>query len=1606
MSEQDIPEGGKPEVKKKRHRALKIVGWSILGLLLTVVLAVALIYVPPIQRFVVGKVLDSVNSGSDMQIKVEDFSLRFPLNLTVKGVDISQYGDTMLHVGKLDADAALFPLFAGRVVVDGIDIDDVLYKQGTPDSLMYMRAVLANASISHASVNLAKSDIDIDDISLSRGDIRMAIKNDTTPPTPPGDELPWRLKIGNISVNDIVFDMDMESSISSVFASLLNLKVTGGDIDLSRQKIQLALLDVDGIEGRVMTDPDYDADAEVPAVVDTFPVRPWGIDITAIRLKHGDVLYALEGAVPQPGLDMNYLKVDSIAIEVDSMSMLGSTMRVPISRLYGYERSGLSVDTHGVFEMDSTMIAAHDFEIRTLASEITLSALYGLETDPAQAPLNVNLAAEIAPIDLLLAMPDMSDIIKAMPQNRKMTLSVDLKGTLADLRLEQLGSVMPGHWDIKARGNVTDITDFDNAIGQFDLVGNLRNINFVKPMIADPATRSQIELPPLKLIGNVDLRRGVIDGSLKALAAGGDIALDAHWNNRAVDYRVNLDADHFPVNAFLPGLGIGQVTTVADVKGHGLDVFSDKTLISGRVDVVDLQLRNHSIRNLVLSGELAKGSADVNLVSHNPILDLDLNAAGNLAGKRYDWTLSGDVRNVDLHALGLVDSVSTVAINFDGSAAIAPKEKSIGASLDINTLKFMMGQTNISGDNIAVRFNASDSLTHASLANHDLLIDFVSPMGLDSIMASFDSVGATVVKTLNLRNVDVIGFQRSLPKFNLNMTAGTNNVIEDYLSSTGTMFRHARINMSNDSIIRFDAEIDTLNVGDTQFDKINFNAFQRDEYLRYKLNIDNRPGTFDEFAQVQANGYIAENKLSVFVRQKNIEGKIGYNLGAMVTLRDSTFTLKMVPYKPTIAYKPWTINNDNYIVYNFIEPHLSANLLMENNVSSLHLYTTSDSIAGSDDTQERIYLDINNVKIQEWLALNPYMPPMKGDLSAKVRIGLQGNSITGDGNVKLADFTYNKKRVGTFDLGLDLSTSLSGTVHAKTTLSVDGRQAITASGNLNDTTAIHPFLLDFRVIHFPLEVANPFISDMGTLSGYLNGEMDVTGSLEAPRFDGFIAFDSAAIKVGMLGSALSFSEEKVPVDSNIVRFNGYEIFGANKNPLTIDGIIDARRLTNIGIDIAMKANNMQIVNNSKSRRSDVYGKAFISLDATAKGTLNFLDVDANLSINSGTNVTYVMSDATAAIASRSNSDMVKFVNFADTLSIAKSDTVAAPVSAMFVNALLTVQPGAIIGVDLAATGTNRVQLAPTGTLSYSLTPLSDSRMTGRLNINSGYVRYTPPFMSEKLFHFQDGSYISFNGNMLDPILHVSAIDQIQANVTQDGQNSRLIYFDVGLSVEGTLERMDVKFDLSTDDDLTVQNELQSMSPEQRANQAINMLLYNTYTGPNTKGNANLSGNPLYSFLESQVNTWMANNVKGVDISFGIDQYKRTLDGNSSTTMSYSYKVSKSLFDDKVKIVVGGNYSTDTDPEENVSDNLVNDISIEYYINKTGTMYIRLFRHTGYESILEGEITQTGVGFVYKRKLRKFRYLFNFLHPKNWKRGEKKEPMKTVKVVDPADEVPD
>ena len=237
--------------------------------------------------------------------------------------------------------------------------------------------------------------------------------------------------------------------------------------------------------------------------------------------------------------------------------------------------------------------------------------------------------------------------------------------------------------------------------------------------------------------------------------------------------------------------------------------------------------------------------------------------------------------------------------------------------------------------------------------------------------------------------------------------------------------------------------------------------------------------------------------------------------------------------------------------------------------------------------------------------------------------------------------------------------------------------------------------------------------------------------------------------------------------------------------------------------------------------------------------------------------------------------------------------------------------------------------------------------------------------------------------MLNPQLNLKGTESLKTSVSSEEEGTRLVEFLIDAHVGGTLSNIDLKFDLDCESDMSVKYELQSMSDNQRSQAAINLLLYNTYSGANSAGNINnlTASSALFSFLQSKLNTWAAQTLPGVDLSFGINQYEGTMSGGTET--SYSYRLAKTLFNDRFKIVVGGEYSTEANDEESVAKNLFNDISLEYYLNNKRNRFLKLFRHAGYENVLEGQVTETGIAYVLKLKLTNLKNLFKFKHSREY-----------------------
>ena len=486
--------------------------------------------------------------------------------------------------------------------------------------------------------------------------------------------------------------------------------------------------------------------------------------------------------------------------------------------------------------------------------------------------------------------------------------------------------------------------------------------------------------------------------------------------------------------------------------------------------------------------------------------------------------------------------------------------------------------------------------------------------------------------------------------------------------------------------------------------------------------------------------------------------------------------------------------------------------------------------------------------------------------------------------------------------------------------------------------------------------------------------------MQKPVINGYVMGDSAVVQLPRYGSSMALASSKIPIDSNVVRLDNYKIMGLNNRPVTANGVLSMRDMQNMIIDLRLDGSNVQFIGSEQKSSSEVFGKAFANLACSVRGRGNYMDAQASLTLLPGSNITYVLQDEVSSLATQVDENMVRFVSGRDSLSWMNLKTQAAA-SAMNVRADIDVQQGAKINAYLSADGKDRVQIDGSGKLKYTLDFAGKSNMVGSYTIESGSVRYSPPLISQKIFNFVEGSRITWTGDLMNPQLDITATESLKTSVNSGGEGSRLVDFVITATVGNSLSNMSLDFDMSANNDMTVQNELQGMTPPQRSQAAINLLLYNSYSGLNSTGSMNISTTgALYSFLQSQLNSWAASNLKGIDLTFGINQYDQSRNGKSQTETSYSYRLSKTLFNDRFKIVVGGEYSTDATSEQNFSQNLINDISFEYNLNASGTKYLRLFRHTGFESILEGEVTEMGAGFVIKRKLSTLRHLFRYRSP--------------------------
>ena len=231
---------------------------------------------------------------------------------------------------------------------------------------------------------------------------------------------------------------------------------------------------------------------------------------------------------------------------------------------------------------------------------------------------------------------------------------------------------------------------------------------------------------------------------------------------------------------------------------------------------------------------------------------------------------------------------------------------------------------------------------------------------------------------------------------------------------------------------------------------------------------------------------------------------------------------------------------------------------------------------------------------------------------------------------------------------------------------------------------------------------------------------------------------------------------------------------------------------------------------------------------------------------------------------------------------------------------------------------------------------------------------------------------------MNPTLNITAKERVKAVVTENDRQ-RSVAFDVGVAITKPLDEMGLEFLIEAPEDLSIQNQIAAMSAEQRSKAAVTMLATGMYlTDENMMSGGFKANNALNAFLQSEIQNIAGSALRTIDINLGVES------GTSSVgtgTTDYSFQFAKRFWNNRISVIVGGKVSTGADAENSAA-SIIDNVSVEYRLDKSSTRYVRVFYDRDTQDPLEGQLTKTGAGLVLRKKTNRLGELFIFRQKKD------------------------
>ncbi len=1533
--------GSRNKLRLRSHTRSR--GRWIAGVLLTpvvlVLLLIGALYLPPVQQWAVNKVCAYASEKTGMDIRLKRIRIKFPLDLDLQEFQATTPPDTVMTLQHVIVDLDLSRIFKGHLGVDALDLQNGVVDTRDLIATVRVKGKVGNFHLNSEDIHLKEQRAFLTGARLDNCDVDIAMRDTTVIDTTESKPILWSIGLGDIKAHKTRVAFHTVGDSICIRGGVKDLSIKGGDVDLARgiYKVDRLYINADSLR--------YDATYE-PRV---------------------------------EGLDYNHLSFKPLKLNAEDIfyQQEGNNLSLNIKECQGSEQCGLKVERlEGNVRLDDTHIQVPDLHLRTDKSRIDgrVDMDWSALSPNERGTMDAEVEATIARSDLLLVAGRYltKEQRSALPP-APITLSARARGNVDCITVERGSIRMSPIVDAQFTGTLTNVLDPDRFGADLDMNLQTNDLSPLRHILNLP---SNVRLPKMDVMGKASMQGSRLVADLALKQGKGAAWLKGHYDTKTEAYDADLRIRNMNLHNFLPNDSLYTLTGHARVSGQGTDLLSKRSRAKADIQIDHLRYGHNNLDDIHLLADIKGGQGTINLTSNNGILKADGCANLQIDKRITQADFSLGVTSIDLHALGLVQKPlkASMVMQVDGNSNLKDTHALQG---NIRAIELTAEDTTFYPTDIDLNLLMSPDTLFAEATSGDLELELVSHDGLDQLIDKSNQFTNELKRQLAAHAIAQDTLKSLFPHLSLNVKSGNQNTMADIVRSMGYTYDRLFFTLDSDPVqgINGRGHLHSLNTGAILLDTISWNIYQdTTDVIRLGARVKNGPRNKQVVFESNVAGELTPTGANAAISFLDAKGRKGIDFGAQIFIEDDGYRLHLHPLNPVIAYRRFTLNEDNYILLHD-NKRVEANVdLLADDGTGFKLYSTPN-----DNALQDITLSIHDFNLGELSAVIPYMPSFGGMLGGDFHLvqDEQSMSVLVDANVR--DFAYEGAPMGHVGLNAVYLPNADGTHYVDGIVSHNGNEVMLLAGTYDpkDNGTI-----DARATlqRLPLTLANGFIPDQtAELRGYVTGELDVKGQVANPRLDGSIATDSMFLVSDMYSLNLRFPDDTIRVRQSQLDFDRIEAYSTGRNPLVLDGSIDLRQLDRIGLNLNLSARNFELINAPKSQRAVAYGKVYVNIGARLTGTLNDMLLRGKLDVLGNTDVTYVLTDSPLTTEDQL-AELVTFVDFSDTLEVAEVEKASPQNIDMLMD--IGIEQAAQVHCLLSIDGTNHIDLEGGGSLTMTYTTQDGIRMFGRYTIVSGLMNYSLMVMSLKNLVIQSGSYAEFTGDLLNPRLNISASERVKTTVYENDV-PRSVNFDVGLKVSQTLENMGLEFTLEAPGDMTISNQLATMSAEERGKVAVTMLATGMYLTESGNGTSGFSAtNALNSFLQTQIAAISNKALSTIDLNFGIDN---TNTASGGTQTDYSFSFAKRFWGNRISLIIGGKVSSGSEAV-NTGESIINNISLEYRLDKSATRYVRIYYDRDTESLLEGDITEMGAGLVLRKKSNRLGELFIF------KRNKEKERM--------------